>query len=191
MKVDEPGWKVGVDVPTDIKVEQPTWSVKVDDSYKVKVDEPTWKVGVDVPTGIIDVKIDVDSAATRLSSAITSALDKPIKVEYTGEVKAVGGEKLDKLTELVSRVNDKLLNVKSNLEDKINVISNNNDSSQIDRRIDEIVQIQMTNIEAQIADNRTDVSASRSEIIRVEMRLGAMLSELDSRFRITQNFALV
>ena len=142
-----------------------------------------------MPTEIINIEIDVDAAATRLNSAITTALAKPIKVEYTGDVKAVGGEKLDRLTELISKIDDKILNVKVNLENKIDMISTGNDVTQIDNKINEVIQTRIATIENQIADNRTDVSASRGEVTRVEMRMKARLDDIDNRLRIVQNFA--
>ena len=142
-----------------------------------------------MPTDVINVKVDIGDAATRLNSAITTALNKSIKVEHTGNVKAVGAEKLDRLTELINKVDNKLLNVKVNLEDKINMITTDNDILQINTKINEMIQSQTVSIERQIADNRTDVSASRGEIVRVEMRMKAMLDDIDSRLRMTQNFA--
>jgi hypothetical protein len=52
-----------------------------------------------------------------------------------------------------------------------------------------MIQTRIATIENQIADNRTDVSASRGEVTRVEMRMKARLDDIDNRLRIVQNFA--
>jgi len=191
IKVDMPTTAIKVDMPTDtIKVEMPTTAIKVDmPTDTIKVEMPTTAIKVDMPKSDIKVNVDLGGVENRLKSSISEALDKPIKVEVAGDLKAVGGEKLDRLTELVSKVDDKILSVKVDLEDKINIISSNSNVLQIDGTINRVVQEQMANIEGQMADNRTDASANRSEIARVEMRMKAMLDDVDTRLRIVQNFA--
>ena len=176
----------------ELKVEDK--KLKVDDTYKVQVDEPDWKIGVEIPTDIINVKVDVEDAATRLNSAITAALDKSIKVEHTGDIKAVGAEKLDKLTELINKVDSRLLNVKVNLEDKINIIDSkvlNQDSYQLDIKVNALIRSQIASVEQQLVSVRGDSVDQGGRISMVEARLSHSLSDLERRLNVVFNLAPV
>ena len=101
----------------------PTEGIKVDmPTGGIKVDMPTEGIKVDMPTEMIKVTVDMGDAASRLNASISAALSKPIRVEVSGGVQAVGGEKVDALATCVRGLEDRLLYVKNDLESKISVI---------------------------------------------------------------------
>jgi hypothetical protein len=179
LEVQQPDWKINVNEETTIKVEEPKFSIKVE--------EPKFSVKVDMPTGDIKVTVDVQSAASTLKEAISTALNQAIKVNVSGATNAVGGEKFDTLAQAVSTVKDQLIQVKTNLENKITLLGTNNQTSDIDRQVASIVDSKLTNVNQDINSLRNTVGDLVSSSRLKELTLDSRFNDLDYRLNTTLN----
>ena len=183
LKVEET--TVPVTIPTDtvVKVEEPSWSISVDESAVVKVEEPGWRIGV-----------DVGDAGSRISGSISSALSTPIQIDIKdrGGDSAVGGEKLNMLTECVKGLEDRLLYVKSDLEDKIIDLDSKSTGitmSYIEAKITSLVRSQMIDLEQQLITIRSNSVGYSGEISRVDLKYGAIIQRLERQLTSVFNYA--
>jgi hypothetical protein len=201
LKVDEKPLKVDTKEPVKmsvdtndlpaLKVEKPEWKVGVEDTKipSIQIEKPDWKVGVEVPKDKVTVTIDVNDAASRLSSAISTALEKQVRVQVSGTTNAVGGEKFNQLSEAVSKVKDQLVQVKVNLEDKIKMLGTNNQTSDINRTVTTIMNDKLGSLKQEINDLRTDISRNESDHNRMRTTLDTRLADYEYKLNNVQNFS--
>ena len=148
----------------------------------VQVEKPDWAVPVEVPESM-KVEVDVDRASTILSSTIAEALSNPIKVEAAG-TQAVGGEKLDKLGEALQNMQDRLTTVKTDLENKIEIISASNpeqDNMNLDQRIIGIVDSKLDYFREDSQNTKQVAYGANSQIYRIKQELDYRIDELAVR----------
>ena len=156
----------------DKKLEVEDKKFEVEDKT-FQVDEPTWKIGVDVPTDVVEIKVDLGDAASRLKASISEALNKPVKVEVMGNLKAVGGEKLDILAGVVKGLEDRLLYVKNDLETKINAVGGGEELEAYIRRLDGKLKDVKANLEGRI--NIIDLKALSADNYQLEVKINALI----------------
>lgn len=170
---------------TELKVEDKQLKVE-DKEFKVSVEQPDWKVPVEMPTDSLKVEVDLGNASENLKNAITAALSTPVKVDASS-VKAVGGERLDAVAETIKSVQDRLITVKSDLENQIKMISTNNETTDIDSRVIRVVDTRLTNVNKDLSDLRNDVGRVQSDLRRQDQIFDSKLTELDYRLKNTMN----
>jgi hypothetical protein len=154
----------------------------------VSVEKPEWAVPVAMPEDGVKVSIDVTEASSALSSAISAALDKPIKVDSSG-VQAVGGEKMDKLGEALQNVQDRLTTVKTELEGKIEMLNSSPSTSiDIDRRVASLIDQRVSQMQEEAQQSKQVAYYSNSEVQRVKQELNYRIDELTQRLRQTMSF---
>lgn len=154
IEVEKPNWEV--------EVEKPGWKIDVDDKkLEVSVIKPDWGIDVNMPKEPISVKVDipkdvalkvdVSDAAVRLSSAISDALNKPVKVEYTGGNgdRSVGSDKLDNVSKALENVNNRVFKIQSEIDD-MKMVDLNVDPDEIGRMVKPAVTSVIDDVKAEI-----------------------------------------
>jgi len=171
VEVEQPSWKIDVDVPTD--------------SIKVAVDMPTESI-----------KIDVTDAASKLASTISNAIStSTIKVEDTGGNSSVGADRLDTVARAISDVNDKLITsvaaLKTNFDGEIEVLNRKSDSSVdmdvIQNRIKEEVGMEMDKYNTIINESKSSVDELRSRVVNTEQTSNYKIDEIYIRLNQISN----
>ena len=175
----------------ELKVEDKELKIEVDETTipKITVEQPDWQVEVNVPSDTVNVAIDLGTAASELTTAVETALKQTVKVEVTGITdNAVGGEKFDQLAKTVSDVNEKLINVKIELEGKINMLGTaNNETIDIDRQVVSVVDTRLIAIQEDLNDIRTAVGSVSSTQRQKGVYYDSKFDELDRRLNNTMN----
>lgn len=169
-----------------LKVDQKSLNIEVP---KIVVEKPDWQIGVEVPKDTVKISIDVSEAASRLKEAVSSALRTPVNIETKGTSgNAVGSDKLDRLSEAVSKVTDRLISVKNELEGKIKLVgSTNNETINIDRKIASAIDIKLNEVNRDLNDVRTSVGNISSTQRQKETYYQTKFDDLDYRLRNAMN----
>jgi hypothetical protein len=172
--------------------------IKVDSEARVKVDVADSKVPVDltnafvrvevgdakVPVDVSDavVTIDVSSAAGTLSDTIRSALaSASVKIDSSG-AGAVGADKLDSLAQAIDNVQNKVFLVKDDLENlntkMLDLEGKSITVSNVRAQVDSIVRDAIAVVEADVQENRQDISLLSSTVRRLEIKNEAQFSDI-------------
>jgi len=197
LKVDDTPLKVDatplkVDVPI-LKVDAPILKV---DSTPLKVDATPLKVdtaGISIPVDVsqVSVSVDIGDAASQLSTSIIEALNTKVNIVVPdNQQNSVGGEKIDKLAELISKVDDRLITglttVKDEFETKLNMIGTNNSNEEIKVLREDLY----TEINELKGNNETSVIDRR--IVELEKGLSnVLISNTDSHIKEMETKILV
>ena len=181
--------KVSVDIPDMVEVKKPDWKIEVDKTTlpKVVVDKPDWKVQVEVPREQIKLSVDVSEAATRLKDAISSALDRNIKVSINNPNNSVGSDKLDQVAAAVSKVNDRIIAVKNEIEGKIKIVGGNNETLDIDRKVATAVENKIMEFNRDLNDIRNSVGNALSNQRQKEVYYQSKIDDIDYKLRNIMN----
>jgi len=123
-----------------------------------------------------------------LSDSITTALNKTVQVELSGN-NAVGSDRLDEIAKTIQQVNDKIISVKNEVDDKIEMLntSNNKETSSIDRIVANAVNTSILPIKQEINVLRNDIGRVDSTQRQGRTTLEAQLQEIDRRLNLSRN----
>jgi hypothetical protein len=159
-------------------------TLKVDTSEKIKVEMPAEGIPVAMPEEPIPVTVDVNDAAATLNASIVDALSTEINVKLEGN--AVGGEKINEVATAVGTVKEQLNAVNKDLNDKIQMVTANNETLDIGR-VETIVARSVAVLNDRVNRLTTDVSETHSKATQLEHSIGYSISDLDRRLAQTQN----
>lgn len=153
--------KIEVDVSELKEIIEKGIEVNIDDTVKVGVDPGDTTVGVDPDA---KVNVDISGMATEFATAVRDATaDIIVKIDTTGGgVGAAENDALARVAESVETVNNSLITVKRELEEKIKMVGGV-DELTINRMISEVegkIQTELNN------DVKTNIDDLRRELIQ-------------------------
>jgi len=171
---------------TLLKVDQTPLKV---DSTPLKVD--TEGVSIPVEVSQASVTVDIGNAASQLSTAIIEALNTKVNIVIPdNQQNSVGGERINKLAELVSKVDDRLITglatVKGEFETKLNMIGTNNSNEEIKALKEDLY----TKINELKSNNETSVIDRR--LVELEKELSnTLINNTDSNMKEIETKILI
>lgn len=149
----------------------------------LKVEDKTFKVDAGA------ISIDVGEASAKLKEAISSALSRSVKVEVSGSGGSVGADKIDQLSMAVSKVSDRLVAVKNELDNKIKIAGSNNETIDIDRKISSAVNNKISEVNKDMNEIRNSVggilSSQKQKEVYYQHKFDELTYKLSSAMNIT------
>ncbi|MGD9158774.1 MAG: hypothetical protein PVG39_10240 [Desulfobacteraceae bacterium] len=172
---------------TKVKVDTTDARVPVDiGDYKIPIDTADVKVGVDV--GQASVPLDIGTASSSIGDAITQALASAsidVNVNQTG---TIGADSIDRVSDNVREVQDKLITVKDELDIKIESVKDEvlrTNRSEITAQVNDA----LNRVQQDINEHRNDISQISSKIYRFEQQTDYRIREVDRLAKDAQNLA--
>jgi len=163
-----------------VEVEQPEWGIEVK--------QPEWEIEIEQPDPIT-VALDTGDAESRLASSISDAINNAtVNVEATGTA-GVGGQELDALGEAIAQVSDRVFELKTTHDDKINIIESKLSEENIDigQAIEQAVDRRVASVDKSISDTNSNMDTVRSSSERQRQYFEQKLSDVEYRLNNISN----
>ena len=173
------------------QVEDRTFQVE-DRTFQVEdrtfnVADKTFNIA-DITLKVEDKVFRVEDKTFQVEDKVFRVEDKEFKVDASGSSgNAVGGEKFDTLALMVSTVKDQLMQVRTNLEEKITMVGSNNQTSNIDRQIASVIDSRLANINQDISGLRSVVYELKTNVGQKDNLYEYKFSDLDYRLNTALN----
>jgi len=204
VKID--GSEVASQIADQVKSAIESSEVKVEADAKVRVDTTDAKVPVDLEGAVVkvdtdsavvrvdtaDVTVPVDAAgvASEISNAISQALANATVDVNPSANGSVGADSLDSISNAVVDVQDKLITVKGELEERmVNLESKALTANNVKPEIQSAVSEAMNQVTHDINTNRNNISEITSRVTRFEGRMQYEVGEARRYAQDAQNFA--
>jgi hypothetical protein len=135
---------------------------------------PDGGIPVNMPTGGIDVVIDTSG----IERAIESAM---------GGVNAVGADEIDTLSRAVANVNEKIINVRTEFNTKIEMVTSTPENSNIDIKLGEAVDSINSGMTKMSNEVNTSIASINSDRDREKQTMDYRLEELARKLASAMN----
>jgi len=181
--------EVRIEEDAVVKVDVTDVSIPVDvGDSKIQVDTTNVTVGVD--SGQSTIPVDISSAADAIGDAITQALANAsvdVNVNQTGGG-AVGADGIDELSRTIQAVDDRIIEVKDNLDTSIESMRGEV-SNTIQTEISAQVERAITRVQQDVNEHTNRLSHVNGQITRFEHQMDHRIREVDRIAKDAQNLA--